>query len=133
MKPDDNQTSQPIEEAPNHDAITTPGKNLTLGQLCAMLDRKGIDFDDIGDVAKKLIIYEESVASNAYLAALAPRLHAVDRQFYEEIVANNRQKDKDALIRLYVDLGLAGPHQAAEFIRDIESQAVAQVPNLPPH
>src|SRR5262249_55887179 len=125
--------SQPLEECPNFDAITTPGKNLTVGQLFDIVSRQDTEFDDMGDIANKLMIYEQSVASNAYLAALAPRLDAEGRQFYEKIVANNRQKDKDALIKLYVDLGIAGPHQAAEFIRDIESQAVAQVPNLPPH
>jgi len=124
MSNHDRESRQELPEYPDHSRITSPAREMTLGHLYNLLDRQllGADF---GSIAHTLMSCESEIASYAYQAAAGFHLEADDHKF--------RQKCKDDLTRLYIDLGLAGPHQAAEIIRDIEAQAIAQVPNPPAH
>lgn len=124
MSNHDKESRQELPEFPDHSRITSPARKMTLGHLYDLLDRQllGAEF---GEIAHKLMNYESEIASYAYQAAAGFHLGADDHKDWK--------KSKDDLTRLYIDLGLAGPHQAAEIIRDIEVQAAAQVPNPPPH
>ena len=121
------ESQQELPEFPDTSRITSPARKMTLGHLYALLDRSlPTEGPEFGDVVVKLMNRESEIASYAYQAAAGFYLDADDHKDW--------QKCKDDLTALYIDLGLAaGPHQMAEIIRDIEAQAVAQVPNPPPH
>ncbi len=122
------------EEYPDFNRIATAGKTLTLGRLYDILEAKG-DSGILGAMAQELMVQEAEVANNAYRTARGIRLGGEAKEFIED--ENRRfppKKDVDKLIKLYIFYGLAsGPHQATEMVREIESQAVAQVPDLPSH
>lgn len=120
-----------VEEYPDFNRISTPGKTLTLGQLYEILDRTK-EAGIVGEVAGALMAREEGVAGLAYRVALGGKLDGEARDHLEGQSRDMRQVEIDKLTKLYVELGLAsGPHHAAELIKDIEAQAVAQVPDLP--
>jgi hypothetical protein len=127
MSPDKvppNRPDEPPElpEFPDMKRIDTPGRALTLGQLYDFWDERE-ELGEIGPTAQRLMAAEENVAVYAYQQALYG---------HDEETAQKRrhwkQKAIDDLAELYIELGLATKHQAAEIIRRIEAQAVAQVP-----